>query len=103
MDINSLAGISSDYMNTLIEKAGFTDAPDDSFASVLGSAMNLLSETNALQNDAEAAQIQFALGEAENPHDMQIAAKKALTALQYTTAVRDKMLEAYREIMNMSI
>ena len=51
----------------------------------------------------EAAQIEFALGKADNPHDMQIAAKKALTALQYTTAVRDKMLDAYKEIMNMQI
>ena len=33
----------------------------------------------------------------------EIAAKKALTALQYTTAVRDKMLDAYKEIMNMQI
>ena len=43
------------------------------------------------------------LGKADNPHDMQIAAAKALQALQYTTAIRDKMLEAYKEIMNMQI
>ena len=65
--------------------------------------MNVLNETNDLQNDAQAAKVQFALGEAENPHDMQIAAAKAYQALQYTTAVRDKMVEAYREIMNMQI
>ena len=43
------------------------------------------------------------LGEADNPHDMQIAAAKAYEALQYTVAVRDKMLDAYKEIMNMQI
>ena len=49
------------------------------------------------------ANSEFALGEADNPHDMQIAAAKAYEALQYTVAVRDKMLDAYKEIMNMQI
>lgn len=103
MDITSLTGITSDYLNTVAEKSGLTDASDDSFGSILNSAMSLLTETNDLQIDSEAATMQFALGQADNPHDMQIAAKKALTALQYTTAVRDKMIDAYKEIMNMSI
>ena len=76
---------------------------DESFQSALDAAVGMLTETNDLENDATAAQMEFALGLADNPHDMQIAAKKALTALQYTTAVRDKLLEAYKEIMNMQI
>lgn len=103
MDVSSLTGITTDYANTVTNSNLLSDTSDDSFGSVLSAAMNLLSETNELQNDAEASEIQFALGKADNPHDMQIAAKKALTALQYTTAVRDKMIEAYKEIMNMQI
>lgn len=103
MDITSLTGITSDYLNSVAQKNNLIDTSDDSFQSVLDSAMNVLTETNDLQNDSDAAQIQFALGKADNPHDMQIAASKALTALQYTTAVKDKMLEAYKEIMNMQI
>ena len=101
MDITSLTGITSDYIEKVAEQNRLVNTSDDSFQSV--PAMNVLSETSDLQNDAEAAQIEFALGKADNPHDMQIAAKKALTALQYTTAVRDKMLDAYKEIMNMQI
>ena len=100
MDITSLTGITSDYIEKVAEQNRLVNTSDDSFQSVLDSAMNVLSETSDLQNDAEAAQIEFALGKADNPHDMQIAAKKAL---QYTTAVRDKMLDAYKEIMNMQI
>lgn len=103
MDVSSLTGITTDYANSVTNSNLLSDTSDDSFGSVLSAAMNLLSETNELQNDAEASEIQFALGKADNPHDMQIAAKKALTALQYTTAVRDKMIEAYKEIMNMQI
>jgi len=65
--------------------------------------MNMINETNELRNTADAEQIRFALGEAENTHDLLIAETKALTALQYTVAVRDKALDAYKEIMNMQI
>lgn len=103
MDISSLMGVTStDFMNTVTQNTLLEKGAEE-FDSVLASAMNMLTETNDLQNDAQSAKIQFALGEAENPHDMQIAAAKALEALQYTVAVRDKMLEAYKEIMNMQI
>ena len=52
---------------------------------------------------SENAEISFALGETDNTHDLTIALQKASTALQYTVAVRDKFLEAYKEIMNMQI
>lgn len=104
MEVSSLSGIlSTDYMNSVTENTLLSSDVQDSFDSVLASAMNMLVETNDLQNDAQSAKIQFALGEAENPHDMQIAAAKASEALQYTVAIRDKMLEAYKEIMNMQI
>lgn len=102
MDITSLTGITSDYLNSVAAEKQLVDT-DESFQSVLDAAVNMLTETNDLENDATAAEMEFTLGLADNPHDMQIAAKKALTALQYTTAVRDKMLEAYKEIMNMQI
>lgn len=104
MDISSLTGITStDYLSAVTQNTLLAEDTDESFDSVLAAAMNMLTETNELQNDAQSAKIQFALGEAENPHDMQIAAAKAQEALQYTTAVRDKMLDAYKEIMNMQI
>lgn len=102
MDITSLTGITSDYLNSVAAENQLVDT-DESFQSVLDAAVNMLTETNDLENDVAAAEMEFTLGLADNPHDMQIAAKKALTALQYTTAVRDKMLEAYKEIMNMQI
>ena len=102
MDITSLTGITSDYLNSVAAEKQLVDT-DESFQPVLDAAVNMLTETNDLENDATAAEMEFTLGLADNPHDMQIAARKALTALQYTTAVRDKMLEAYKEIMNMQI
>jgi flagellar hook-basal body complex protein FliE len=65
--------------------------------------MSSLNETNDLQNAAESAEIQFALGESTNTHDLLIAESKAEVALQYTVAVRDKIIDAYKELMQMSI
>jgi len=53
--------------------------------------------------DAENEKIKWALGETENTHDLTIALQKASSALQYTVAVRDKFLEAYKELMQMQI
>ena len=103
MDISSLTNISSDYLNQIAQQNRLVTTDDDSFSSVLSSAMNMVSETNDLQNNAQSEAIRFALGQSENTHDLSTALTKALTAIQYTVAVRDKMIDAYKEIMNMQI
>lgn len=73
------------------------------FDSFLNSAINNIKTTNEYLSDAENMNIKFAMGETENAHDLTIALQKASTALQYTVAVRDKLLDAYKEIMQMQI
>ena len=73
------------------------------FDKILNSAIDNINNTNNLLSDAENAEISFAMGETESTHDLMIALQKASTALQYTVAVRDKFMEAYKEIMNMQI
>lgn len=103
MDISTLSGVSSDYLNNFAQKTSLVQGEDDSFEAVLSSAMGAVNETNELQNSAESAEIQFALGESDNTHDLLIAEGKAAVALQYTVAVRDKLIESYKEIMQMQI
>lgn len=73
------------------------------FDTFLNSAINNIKTTNEYLSDAEDMNIKFALGETENAHDLTIALQKASTALQYTVAVRDKLLDAYKELMQMQI
>ena len=73
------------------------------FETFLNSAMDNINTTNSYLSDRENEEIKFALGETENTHDLMIALQKASTALQYTVAVRDKILEAYKELMQMQI
>ena len=101
--VNSFAAISNLYDNIGKTNELAKENKDNGFQQVFQSAMNMVKETSALQNRAESAEIQFALGLSNNTHDLQIAQQKANVALQYTVAVRDKAIEAYKEIMNMQI
>lgn len=98
-----IASIYSAYNDTLSSLSGVSDEVAGDFSSILDSMMNAVDETNTLQNQAEAAEIQFALGQSDNTHDLLVAQTKANVSLQYTVAVRDRLIEAYREIMQMQI
>ena len=98
-----ITDIYSAYNDTLSSLSGVSDENAEDFSSILDSMLNSVDETNTLQNQAEAAAIQFALGESDNTHDLLIAQTKANTALQYTVAVRDKLIEAYQQIMQRQI
>ncbi len=81
------------------------DAEEDQgvFGTILDSAVRLVSETNAYSNAAEEEEIKFALGETDSIHDLQIAQQKANVSLQYTVAVRDAFIAAYRELINLQM
>jgi flagellar hook-basal body complex protein FliE len=103
MDISSIAtsALGNNMAGVTSSSAGTTATED--FSSILTSAMDMISETNELAANAEAEEIKFALGESDNTHDLSIAMKKAEIALQYTVAVKNSLLDAYKEIMNMQI
>ena len=65
--------------------------------------MDGIRTTNAYLSDAENQEILFALGQTDSTHDLTVALQKAQTALQYTVAIRDKFLEAYKELMQMQV
>jgi flagellar hook-basal body complex protein FliE len=106
MDVNSLLGTSS-IIGTKDLSEGTIMRPvkqnDSLFATMLNNAIDNINTTNSYLSDAENEEIKFAMGETESTHDLMIALQKASTALQYTVAVRDKFMEAYKEIMNMQI
>jgi flagellar hook-basal body complex protein FliE len=108
MDITSLYNVTSDAVKNVtsssnIAKAAASSNSEDMFSTIFNSAVSNLSSTNSYISDAENEEIKLAMGETESTHDLTIALQKASTALQYTVAVRDKFMEAYKEIMQMQI
>lgn len=103
MDLSSIYQINSEALHNYKTSATQTAEGSDMFSVMLNSAIDNLQTTNAYLSDAENEEIKFALGETESTHDLMISLQKASTALQYTVAVRDKFIQAYREIMQMQI
>ena len=100
----ALEKLSTNYMDNLFQnEVTKTEEKSGSFSALLDSAVQMINETNTLANQADAAQIDFALGNVENTHDVTTKQTKALTALQYTVAVKNKIIEAYKEILNIQI
>lgn len=62
-----------------------------------------LNEVNELQKDSQKMTAEFATGETENIHDVMIAAEKAKVAVNLTTAVQTKVLDAYNEVMRLQL
>ena len=62
-----------------------------------------LKEVNDVQIEAERQGTLLATGQAENIHDVTIAATKAKISLDLTMAVRNKVVESYKEIMRMQV
>jgi flagellar hook-basal body complex protein FliE len=60
-------------------------------------------KTNELEGAANEKQRQLLVGETDNIHDVMIAMEKASLSLNLTLAVRNKVLDAYQEVMRMSI
>ena len=71
-----------------------------SFGDTLQSA---LSDVNGLQNRAGAMAQDFAVGRTSDVHSVMIAAQQATVALQLTTEVRNKAVEAYQNIMSITM
>lgn len=105
MDISSFYNISSNAIRNASENSSAAKNAQSTgeFQSLFDKAVENLNTTNSYLSNAENEEIRWALGETDNTHELSIALQKASTSLQYTVAIRDKVLEAYKEIMQMQI
>ena len=62
-----------------------------------------MAETNRLAQASEALQNEAATGGDVDLHDVMIAGEKANLALQVTLQVRNKLVEAYQDVMRMQV
>ncbi len=77
-----------------------SDAGGKSFADTLKSAVN---DVNDLQKVSDFKMQQLATGENTNIPEVMIAADKADIALRLMVQVRNKIIEAYQEVMKMQV
>ena len=71
-----------------------------SFADTLKDSIQ---QVNQLQKDADVKMQQLATGKTDNIQDVMIAAEKADIGLRLMMQVRNKIVDAYQEVMKMQV
>ena len=93
MRIENLQSIS------ILRNLNQTEAKNETgFRELLETALEDVNQTHQI---ADIIAEKFAIGEIDNIHQVTIAAKEAELALNLTIAIRNKAVEAYKEIMRM--
>ncbi len=94
-DLTGAAGV-----NGTAGSGAAADTGSVSFKSLLGDA---IAQVNQLQQNADAASVKLAAGENVGIDEVMLAMQKAELALQLTTSIRNKLVEAYQDVTRMQI
>lgn len=77
-----------------------TEESEKTFGEFLKDALH---NVNNLQHQAKQASLNLAAGKIQDIAEVTIAAEKASIALQLTMQVRNKVIDAYQEVMRMQV
>lgn len=87
-------------MKASATQVGVSDAPGKSFADTLKDAVG---SVNQLQKTADTKMQQLATGKTSDIPEVMMAVEKADIALRLMVQVRNKIIEAYQDIMKMQV
>ena len=100
MDILSI----SKSIGTANSATGLLDKKQAASTNSLGKTFeDLLNELNTTQNQSDNLLQRTAAGENVDVHDLMIAMEKTDVEFRVALAIRDRLVEAYREVMRMSV
>lgn len=100
MDIRDLAQVPLSVELANQKKPSAPAGEEGSFGDALNAS---LAEVNRLQNEADQAITALATGENVSVHDTMIAMEKADVSFRLMMEVRNKIVEAYQEILRTQV
>ncbi|MGI6049422.1 MAG: flagellar hook-basal body complex protein FliE [Acetivibrionales bacterium] len=100
MAIQSINLINNKVLTEAPSKAVNGASDNINFKDLLLDALN---NVNTLERESDKMTEDFIAGRTDDIHSVLIAAEKASVSLQFITEVRNKVMEAYQEIMRMQI
>ena len=62
-----------------------------------------IKEVNQLQNEADKSMTDFATGQTKNIHEVMMSVQKADLSFKLMQQIRNKLVDAYREVMRMGV
>ncbi len=100
MNNMNIKGILEPLGSALNIKPDMNKGAEGDFGAVLGDA---LKEVNQMQLDADKAIEDLVTGKSNNLHETMITLSKAEIAFKLTMQVRNKVMEAYQEVMRTAV
>jgi len=82
---------------------GTAEVPNDSGTGFAELLKNSIDDVNALQQQSSEMKSKLVTGEITDLHQVTIAAEKSSLAFQLSLQIRNKVIEAYQEIMRMQV
>lgn len=98
--LNQITAVQQTNQTPEIENAGDRGA---AFGLIFDATVRLLENTSALENEAQQAQIDYISGRSDDMLTVMLAEQRAQTAVTFTTQITSRVMDAYRQIMNMQI
>ena len=80
-----------------------TETRTDAFEKFFDEAIGLIDQTNSIHKQAQQKQIDFITGRTDDIIGLTMEQSRASSAIQFTSQVTSKILNAYQEIMRISI
>lgn len=97
----SAIGKLSEFSKYAVGNTNASENRTSAFDNLLQAAVNNINQTNDYSNAAAQAETAYSLGLMDSPTDLMVAQQKANLSLQYTVALRNGVMDAYKEIMNL--
>ena len=101
MDINTINSINPATTGKIEQKTGINGQQNGpGFKETVN---NFIDDVNDLQLKAGESIENFASGDVENVHEVMIAMSKAEVSFKFMMETRNKLVDAYKEIMKMPV
>jgi len=98
--VNNISQIQTPFIQNQLTPTVKPENKVEGFGQIFKEA---LGEVKAAQNESDKLTNQLVTGEVKDIHEVMIASQKASLSLQLTLQVRNKVVEAYQEVMRMQV
>ena len=83
--------------------SGIQLAQPSQFGHILDAAVRLLDETSRAEHDLASIQMDFITGRTDDILAVSLAEQRAQIAVTFTTQLTSRVLDSYRQIMNLQV
>lgn len=100
---NTIDNYSLNLIDDVKDESSKTATNSSIFETFLNASSKMYNTTNELQKDVSQKQVEFATGQSDDILSVMLAQEKATTALSFTVQVTNKVIESYKEIMQIQL